>query len=275
GPHDKWEIPRSEITLERKLGSGQFGEVYEGKWRNYNIEVAVKTLKEGTMSVEEFLQEAQIMKKLKHPNLVQLYGVCTKEPPIYIITEYMSHGSLLDYLRDCEGHTVNAQALLDMAAQVASGMAYLESQNFIHRDLAARNCLVGENNVVKVADFGLARLINEDEYTARAGAKFPIKWTAPEAISYNRFSIKSDVWAFGILLWEIFTYGQVPYPGMSGSEVIEQVERGYRMPRPQGCPEEIYELMLQCWNKSPEERPTFAETLHALETMFLPETGGG
>ncbi len=166
----------------------------------------------GTMDPKDFLAEAQIMKKLRHSKLIQLYAVCTAEEPIYIITELMKNGSLLEFLQG-KGRNLKLPQLIDMAAQIASGMAYLESQNYIHRDLAARNVLVGENNIVKIADFGLARIIKEDEYEARVGARFPIKWTAPEAANYSKFSIKSDVWSFGILLTELITYGRIPYPG--------------------------------------------------------------
>lgn len=130
---------------------------------------------------------------------------------------------------------------------LGGSVRYLESQNYIHRDLAARNVLVGENNICKVADFGLARIIEENEYTAREGAKFPIKWTAPEAALLNKFSIKSDVWSFGILLTEVITYGRIPYPGMNNAEVLQQVEKGYRMPCPHQCPELLYTIMLDCW----------------------------
>ncbi|KAM6183849.1 tyrosine-protein kinase ABL1 isoform 1-T1 [Erethizon dorsatum] len=266
--YDKWEMERTDITMKHKLGGGQYGEVYEGVWKKYSLTVAVKTLKEDTMEVEEFLKEAAVMKEIKHPNLVQLLGVCTREPPFYIITEFMTYGNLLDYLRECNRQEVTAVVLLYMATQISSAMEYLEKKNFIHRDLAARNCLVGENHLVKVADFGLSRLMTGDTYTAHAGAKFPIKWTAPESLAYNKFSIKSDVWAFGVLLWEIATYGMSPYPGIDLSQVYELLEKDYRMERPEGCPEKVYELMRACWQWSPSDRPSFAEIHQAFETMF-------
>uniref|UniRef100_A0A4W4FWV1 Tyrosine-protein kinase n=1 Tax=Electrophorus electricus TaxID=8005 RepID=A0A4W4FWV1_ELEEL len=217
--HDAWEIGRQSLQLEVKLGAGCFADVWCGTWN-------------GTMSPESFLQEAQIMKKLRHDKLVQLYAVVSEEP-IYIVTEYMSQGSLLDFLKDGEGRALKLPNLVDMAAQVAAGMAYIERMNYIHRDLRSANILVGDNLVCKIADFGLARLIEDNEYTARQGAKFPIKWTAPEAALYGRFTIKSDVWSFGILLTELVTKGRVPYPGMNNREVLEQVERGYRILCPQ------------------------------------------
>uniref|UniRef100_A0A8D0XJI1 Tyrosine-protein kinase n=1 Tax=Sus scrofa TaxID=9823 RepID=A0A8D0XJI1_PIG len=240
---------------------------YEGRVYHYRINTASDG-KEDTMEVEEFLKEAAVMKEIKHPNLVQLLGVCTREPPFYIITEFMTYGNLLDYLRECNRQEVNAVVLLYMATQISSAMEYLEKKNFIHRDLAARNCLVGENHLVKVADFGLSRLMTGDTYTAHAGAKFPIKWTAPESLAYNKFSIKSDVWAFGVLLWEIATYGMSPYPGIDLSQVYELLEKDYRMERPEGCPEKVYELMRACWQWNPSDRPSFAEIHQAFETMF-------
>ncbi|XP_044731798.1 tyrosine-protein kinase Abl isoform X2 [Chrysoperla carnea] len=265
---DEWEINRTDIVMKHKLGGGQYGDVYEAVWKRYNMTVAVKTLKEDTMALKDFLEEAAIMKEMKHHNLVQLLGVCTREPPFYIITEFMSKGNLLDYLRNGNKDQINAVVLMYIATQIASGMSYLESRCFIHRDLAARNCLVGENHLVKVADFGLARLMRDDTYTAHAGAKFPIKWTAPEGLAYNKFSTKSDVWAFGILLWEIATYGMSPYPGVDLTDVYHMLEKGYRMEIPPGCPPKIYELMRQCWQWAPHERPTFKDIHHALENMF-------
>ncbi|CAH1959823.1 unnamed protein product [Acanthoscelides obtectus] len=263
---DKWEIPRDELHLIKRLGRGNFGEVYYGKWKN-NIEVAVKTLREGTMSTSAFLQEAAIMKKFRHKRLVALYGVCSEQEPIYIVQEYMTKGSLLDFLRQDEGQGLEFEELVYIAFQVASGMEYLESKQLIHRDLAARNVLIGENNIAKICDFGLARVIEDNEYCPKQGSRFPVKWTAPEAIVYGRFSIKSDVWSYGILLMELFTYGQVPYPGMHGREVIEMVEKGYRMPKPTShyLPDEIYQIMINCWDANPEKRPTFEFLTHYFE----------
>lgn len=263
---DAWEIVRESITLDKKLGQGCFGDVWKGTW-NGATKVAVKTLKTGTMSPEAFLEEAQIMKKLRHDKLVQLYAVVSEEP-IYIVTEYMSQGSLLDYIKEKEGRSLKLPQLVDMSAQIASGMAYIERMNYIHRDLRAANILVGNNLICKIADFGLARLIEDNEYTARQGAKFPIKWTAPEAAMYGRFTIKSDVWSFGILVCELVTKGRIPYPGMSNREVLEQVEKGYRMPCPSGCPPSLHDLMIQCWKGDPEERPTFEYLQSFLEDYF-------
>ncbi|XP_053704748.1 proto-oncogene tyrosine-protein kinase Src isoform X1 [Synchiropus splendidus] len=263
---DAWEIPRESLRLDVKLGHGCFGEVWMGTW-NGTTRVAIKTLKPGTMSPEAFLEEAQVMKKLRHEKLVQLYAVVSEEP-IYIVTEYMAKGSLLDFLKGDMGKLLRLPQLVDMASQIASGMAYVERMNYVHRDLRAANILVGENMVCKVADFGLARLIEDNEYTARQGAKFPIKWTAPEAALYGRFTIKSDVWSFGILLTELATKGRVPYPGMVNREVLDQVERGYRMPCPADCPDSMHEMMLNCWRKEPEERPTFEYLQAFLEDYF-------
>ncbi|XP_045547348.1 proto-oncogene tyrosine-protein kinase Src isoform X1 [Salmo salar] len=263
---DAWEIPRESLHLDLKLGQGCFGEVWMGKW-NGTTRVAIKTLKTGTMSPEAFLQEAQVMKKLRHEKLVQLYAVVSEEP-IYIVTEYMTQGSLLDFLKGDTGKLLRLPQLVDMASQIAAGMAYVERMNYVHRDLRAANILVGDNLVCKVADFGLARLIEDNEYTARQGAKFPIKWTAPEAALYGRFTIKSDVWSFGVLLTELATKGRVPYPGMMNREVLEQVERGYRMPCPGECPSSMHELMLTCWRKDAEERPTFEYLQGFLEDDF-------
>lgn len=263
---DEWEIPRESLKLERRLGAGQFGEVWMGVYNN-DRRVAIKNLKMGTMSVEAFLAEANMMKNLQHPRLVRLFAVVTQEP-IYIVTEFMENGSLVDYLKTTEGSSLPMNTLIDMASQVADGMAFIEEKNYIHRDLRAANILVSHELICKIADFGLARLIEDNEYTAREGAKFPIKWTAPEAINYGTFSIKSDVWSFGILLTEIVTYGRIPYPGMSNPEVIQNLERGYRMPKPENCSEGLYNVMDLCWRESPEDRPTFEYLRSVLEDFF-------
>uniref|UniRef100_A0ABM5FBR5 Tyrosine-protein kinase n=1 Tax=Pogona vitticeps TaxID=103695 RepID=A0ABM5FBR5_9SAUR len=252
-------------------------ETTPGYYKN-NMKVAIKTLKEGSMPPDAFLAEANLMKRLQHSKLVRLYAVVTQQP-IYIVTEYMANGCLLDFLKTDEGAKLNLPKLIDMAAQVAEGMAYIERMNSIHRDLRAANILVSDTLCCKVADFGLARVI-ENEYLAHEGAKFPIKWTAPEAINYGIFTIKSDVWSFGILLTEMVTYGQSPYPAMTNYEVIRSLERGYRMPCPDSCPLELYAVMLKCWKVNPEERPTFDYLQSALEdyftateTQYQPEPG--
>ncbi|XP_009882827.1 PREDICTED: tyrosine-protein kinase Lck isoform X2 [Charadrius vociferus] len=273
---DEWEVPRESLKLVEKLGAGQFGEVWMGFY-NGHTKVAIKNLKQGSMSPSAFLAEANLMKNLQHPRLVRLYAVVTKEP-IYIITEYMEKGEGTQALPTVGGA---GAALLRLVAvncnysvpQIAEGMAFIEAKNYIHRDLRAANILVSDTLCCKIADFGLARLIEDNEYTAREGAKFPIKWTAPEAINYGTFTIKSDVWSFGILLTEIVTYGRIPYPGMTNPEVIQNLERGYRMPQPDNCPQELYELMMQCWKERPEERPTFEYMKSVLEDFFTATEG--
>ncbi|CAH1115615.1 unnamed protein product [Psylliodes chrysocephalus] len=255
--HDKWEIDHNELMLLDELGSGQFGVVRRGKWRG-SIDVAVKMMKEGTMSEDDFIDEAKVMTKLQHTNLVQLYGVCSKNRPIFIVTEYMKYGSLFNHLRRHEQSLSSNQGLLlDMCIQVCKGMAYLERHNYIHRDLAARNCLVGTENIVKVADFGLARYVLDDQYTSSGGSKFPIKWAPPEVLNYTRFSSKSDIWAYGVLMWEVFTCGKMPYGRLKNSEVVERVQKGMILEKPKACYKEVYDVMRKCWAHLPENRPSF------------------
>ncbi|NXJ12249.1 SRMS kinase, partial [Odontophorus gujanensis] len=252
---DGWERPRWEFTLRRKLGEGYFGEVWEGLWRN-TVPVAIKIIK-ADMKAEDFTKEIQNLKRLRHEKLIQLHAVCSLDEPVYIITELMRKGNLHSYLNSPEGKSLGTSHLLNIACQVADGMRYLEEKHIVHRDLAARNILVGEELTCKIADFGLARLLKDDIYSTSSSTKIPVKWTAPEAANYRTYSLKSDVWSYGILLYEVFTYGQIPYEGMTNQETIRQITRGYRLPRPSLCPPEIYSIMLECWSGNTEERPTF------------------
>jgi len=278
---DEWEICRSSLQLIKCLGEGHYGKVWEGLW-NGTTAVAIKQLKEGTMSRAEFIREATVMKSLRHSKLVQLYAVCSKEEPIYIIEELMEH-PLNKYLQlpETKEHLV-IKNLIDMSAQVASGMQYLESKNYIHRDLAARNVLVSQAKdtpagtsegalICKIADFGLARLLQSQDkvYEAQNVLQFPVKWTAPEAATHFKFTIKSDVWSFGVLMYEIFTFGGTPYPGMSNQEALSSVEQGYRMQCPSGVTEELYDIMLGCWKSAPADRPTFETIQWRLEDYYF------
>ncbi|KAM6420559.1 cytoplasmic tyrosine-protein kinase BMX isoform 2-T2 [Pluvialis apricaria] len=260
-----WELKREEIDVLRELGSGQFGVVHLGKWKG-QYDVAIKMIKEGAMSEDEFIEEAQTMMKLNHPKLVRLYGVCSKSYPIYIVTEYMPNGCLLGYLRS-HGKELQPLQLLEICYDVCDAMAFLESCQFIHRDLAARNCLVDSNLTVKVSDFGMTRYVLDDLYISSLGTKFPVKWSAPEVFHYTKFSSKSDVWAFGILMWEVFTLGKQPYELYDNVQVIEKVSQGYRLYRPQLVSDIIYQIMYNCWHELPEKRPAFNQLLSFFEAL--------
>ncbi|XP_052507162.1 tyrosine-protein kinase Srms [Budorcas taxicolor] len=262
---DEWERPHSEFTLRRKLGEGYFGEVWEGLWLG-SMPVAVKVIRPGDVKLADLAQEIQTLKSLRHERLIRLHAVCSAGEPVYIVTELMRKGSLQAFLGSPEGQALSPPFLLTFACQVAEGMSYLEEQRIVHRDLAARNVLVGDDLACKVADFGLARLLKDDVYSLRSGSKIPVKWTAPEAASYCVYSPKSDVWSFGVLLYEVFTYGRCPYEGMSNHETLQQISRGYRLPRPAACPAEVYALMLGCWRRCPEERPDFITLREKLGT---------
>ncbi|XP_069626436.1 cytoplasmic tyrosine-protein kinase BMX [Haliaeetus albicilla] len=260
-----WELKREEIVLLRELGSGQFGVVHLGKWKG-QYDVAIKMIKEGAMSEDEFIEEAQTMMKLNHPKLVRLYGVCSKSYPIYLVTEYMPNGCLLSYLRS-HGKELQPLQLLEICYDVCDAMAFLESCQFIHRDLAARNCLIDSNLTVKISDFGMTRYVLDDLYTSSLGSKFPLKWSAPEVFHYTKFSSKSDVWAFGILMWEVFTLGKQPYELYDNIQVIEKVSQGYRLYRPQLASDIIYQIMYNCWHELPEKRPAFYQLLSFFEAL--------
>ena len=263
----QWEIEKRSIHIVKPLHVGQFSEVWEGIWNDTTV-AAVKIFKRGTMRAQEFLAEAEVMKKLHHPKVLRLYAVCTREEPFYTITELMTKGDLLNYLQQ-EGRHLKLPTLIDIGAQVAHGMDYLGSQCCIHRNLAARNVLVGDGNIAKIADFGMALFINNDEYCTEETANYrcAIRWAAPEAV-LKRFTVKSDVWSFGILLYELVTHGGIPYPGMKNNEVLAAIQREYRMPIPKDCPEPLYKVMLDCWNKEPERRPTFEYLYYTLEDFF-------
>lgn len=253
-----WEIDPRYLTFIKELGTGQFGVVKYGKLRGQH-DVAIKTIKEGSMSEDDFIEEAKIMMKLRHENLVQLYGVCTKQRDIYIVTEYLSNGCLLTYLKEGLKQHPTAVQLLEMCKDVSEGMAYLELKQYIHRDLAARNCLVDINGTVKVADFGLSRYVLDDEYTSSAGSKFPVRWSPPEVLLYCKFSSKSDIWAYGVLMWEVYTLGRLPYDRLNNTEIVDQVSRGLRLYRPQLANDKVYSIMTSCWQEKADERPTFQE----------------
>ncbi|XP_013362458.1 PREDICTED: cytoplasmic tyrosine-protein kinase BMX isoform X4 [Chinchilla lanigera] len=260
-----WELRREEIALLKELGRGQFGVVQLGKWKG-QYDVAVKMIKEGSMSEDEFFQEAQTMMKLSHPKLVKFYGVCSEKYPIYIVTEYITNGCLLRYLKD-HGKALEPSQLLEMCYDVCEGMAFLESQQFIHRDLAARNCLVDSDLSVKVSDFGMTRYVLDDQYVSSVGTKFPVKWSAPEVFHYFKYSSKSDVWAFGILMWELFSLGKQPYDLYDNSQVVVKVSQGHRLYRPQLASDTIYQIMYSCWHELPEKRPTFQQLLSSIEPL--------
>ncbi|XP_004761356.1 tyrosine-protein kinase Fer isoform X1 [Mustela nigripes] len=259
-PKDKkWVLNHEDVTLGELLGKGNFGEVYKGILKDKTA-VAVKTCKEDLPQELKikFLQEAKILKQYDHPNIVKLIGVCTQRQPIYIIMELVPGGDFLSFLRKKKDE-IKLKQLVKFSLDAASGMSYLESKNCIHRDLAARNCLVGENNILKISDFGMSRQEDGGVYSSSGLKQIPIKWTAPEALNYGRYSSESDVWSFGILLWETFSLGVCPYPGMTNQQAREQVERGYRMSAPQHCPEDIFKIMTKCWDYKPENRPKFSE----------------
>ncbi|XP_068207607.1 tyrosine-protein kinase STK-like [Palaemon carinicauda] len=267
-PSNEWAIPIKDLHFVEKIGDGNFSEVWLGNC--YKTPVAIKKLMKGSsMSMSQFMEEAAIMKTLKNKNIVVLYGICTTKDTIYIITEYLKNGSLLDFLRREENEDLPDNIRVSFALQVANGMCYLERKRLIHRDLAARNVLVGESINCKIADFGLARILQEGEYNASSKVKFALKWTPPEAFLKNSFTIKSDVWSFGILCYEIFTGGEVPYPAFSVEDYITQVRDGYRMKQPSDCPDFMYEIMLSCWNKTAHQRPTFEFLHQQLQNFFV------
>ncbi|XP_040914611.1 ephrin type-A receptor 5 isoform X4 [Toxotes jaculatrix] len=268
------EIDVSFISIERIIGAGEFGEVCSGPLRlpgKREIQVAIKTLKAGYTEQQrrDFLWEASIMGQFNHPNIIRLEGVVTKSKPVMIITEYMENGSLDTFLKKNDGQFTVIQ-LVGMLRGIASGMRYLSDMGYVHRDLAARNILVNSNLVCKVSDFGLSRVLEDDPeaaYTTRGG-KIPIRWTAPEAIAYRKFTSASDVWSYGIVMWEVMSYGERPYWEMSNQDVIKAIEESYRLPGPMDCPEALYHLMMDCWQRERSNRPKFDEIVCLLDKLI-------
>lgn len=254
-----WSLVRKDLKLLQTIGKGEFGDVWEGDYRG--ARVAVKGIKHDA-TAQAFVAEASIMTQMRHPNLVQLLGVIVEENgTLFIVTEFMAKGSLADYLRTRGRTVIDAKCLLKFSLDVCEAMEYLEASNFVHRDLAARNVLVSDDNVAKVSDFGLTKEASSTQDTA----KLPVKWTAPEALREKKFSTKSDVWSYGILLWEIYSFGRVPYPKIALKDVVPQVEKGYVMSSPDGCPAVVYDIMRQCWTLDTHTRPSFHTLRQQLE----------
>ncbi|KAM5159498.1 ephrin type-A receptor 5 isoform 7-T7 [Callospermophilus lateralis] len=268
------EIEASCITIERVIGAGEFGEVCSGRLKlpgKRELPVAIKTLKVGYTEKQrrDFLGEASIMGQFDHPNIIHLEGVVTKSKPVMIVTEYMENGSLDTFLKKNDGQFTVIQ-LVGMLRGIAAGMKYLSDMGYVHRDLAARNILINSNLVCKVSDFGLSRVLEDDPeaaYTTRGG-KIPIRWTAPEAIAFRKFTSASDVWSYGIVMWEVVSYGERPYWEMTNQDVIKAVEEGYRLPSPMDCPVALYQLMLDCWQKDRNSRPKFDEIVNMLDKLI-------
>ncbi|CAG5874453.1 unnamed protein product [Menidia menidia] len=270
------EIDVSCVKIEEVIGAGEFGEVCRGRLKipgkkeNY---VAIKTLKGGYTEKQrrDFLSEASIMGQFQHPNIIHLEGIITASCPVMILTEFMENGALDSFLRlnDCQFTPIQ---LVGMLRGIASGMKYLAEMSYVHRDLAARNILINSNLVCKVSDFGLSRFLQENSsdptYTSSLGGKIPIRWTAPEAIAFRKFTSASDVWSYGIVMWEVMSFGERPYWDMSNQDVINAIEQDYRLPPPPDCPTHLHQLMLDCWQKDRSARPRFADLVSALDKLI-------
>nr|XP_044987141.1 fibroblast growth factor receptor 1 isoform X6 [Jaculus jaculus] len=292
-PEDpRWELPRDRLVLGKPLGEGCFGQVVlaeaiglDKDKPNRVTKVAVKMLKSDATEkdLSDLISEMEMMKMIgKHKNIINLLGACTQDGPLYVIVEYASKGNLREYLQArrppgleyCYNPTHNPEEqlsskdLVSCAYQVARGMEYLASKKCIHRDLAARNVLVTEDNVMKIADFGLARDIHHiDYYKKTTNGRLPVKWMAPEALFDRIYTHQSDVWSFGVLLWEIFTLGGSPYPGVPVEELFKLLKEGHRMDKPSNCTNELYMMMRDCWHAVPSQRPTFKQLVEDLDRI--------
>ncbi|XP_045432088.1 fibroblast growth factor receptor 2 isoform X5 [Pipistrellus kuhlii] len=293
-PEDpKWEFPRVKLTLGKPLGEGCFGQVVMAEAVGVDkdkpteaVTVAVKMLKDDATEkdLSDLVSEMEMMKMIgKHKNIINLLGACTQDGPLYVIVEYAAKGNLREYLRARRppgmeysydiNHVPEEQMtfkdLVSCTYQLARGMEYLASQKCIHRDLAARNVLVTENNVMKIADFGLARDINNiDYYKKTTNGRLPVKWMAPEALFDRVYTHQSDVWSFGVLMWEIFTLGGSPYPGIPVEELFKLLKEGHRMDKPANCTNELYMMMRDCWHAVPSQRPTFKQLVEDLDRVL-------
>ncbi|KAL6429262.1 hypothetical protein ACFW04_008165 [Cataglyphis niger] len=293
----RWEFPRDKLRLQTVLGQGNFGQVWKAEADDLTGHqgttrlVAVKTIKEGASDreKEDLDRELEIMKQLgSHPNVVTLLGCCTEEEPHYLILEYVMYGKLLAYLRDHrtrqyfynfseDSAALTSRDLTVFGYCVARGMEYLASKKIIHRDLAARNVLVDHNKLCKIADFGMSRFANEDGEvieTRHGRNALPIRWMAPESLIYSLFTTKTDVWSFGILMWEIVTLGSTPYPDMTAREVMRNVHNGYRLERPSHCRSELFRVISRCWHADPDRRPEF-QTLRRDLAQLLEDNMNG
>ncbi|XP_061592653.1 ephrin type-A receptor 2 [Cololabis saira] len=268
------EIHPSHVTKQKVIGAGEFGEVYKGILKapgRKDVYVAIKTLKPGYTEKQrqDFLSEASIMGQFTHQNIIHLEGVVTKFKHAMIVTEYMENGALDRYLKDHDGEFSSFQ-LVGMLRGIAAGMKYLSDMSYVHRDLAARNILVNNSLECKVSDFGLSRVLEDDPegtYTT-SGGKIPIRWTAPEAIAYRKFTSASDVWSFGIVMWEVMAFGERPYWDMSNHEVMKAINEAFRLPAPMDCPSAVYQLMLQCWLQDRSKRPRFGDIVSLLDKLL-------
>ncbi|XP_035728802.1 tyrosine kinase receptor Cad96Ca-like [Vespa mandarinia] len=284
---DKWEFPRHRLKVFNILGEGCFGQVWKCEALDIDGKsgatiVAVKTLKENATERErlDLAQELRVMKSLEpHPNVVRLLGCCTEREPMFVILEYVSGGKLQSFLRASREERnhgrpgLTSRDLTGFVYQIAKGMEHLASKGIIHRDLAARNVLIDENRACKVADFGFARDMAANEiYERKSEGRLPIRWMAPESLYDNIFSVKSDIWSFGVLIWEIVTLGSTPYPGLAAAEVMRRIKEGYRLDRPEHCKRELYNIMYYCWDKDPACRPSFTELVSLTEGLLLDET---
>ncbi|KAF6096462.1 protein tyrosine kinase 2 beta [Phyllostomus discolor] len=270
----QYGIAREDVILNRILGEGFFGEVYEGVYTNHKgekVNVAVKTCKKDCTldNKEKFMSEAVMMKNLDHPHIVKLIGIIEEEPT-WIIMELYSYGELGHYL-ERNKNSLKVLTLVLYSLQICKAMAYLESINCVHRDIAVRNILVASPECVKLGDFGLSRYIEDEDYYKASVTRLPIKWMSPESINFRRFTTASDVWMFAVCLWEILSFGKQPFFWLENKDVIGVLEKGDRLPKPDLCPPVLYNLMTRCWDYDPSERPRFTELACSLSDIYQME----